>query len=74
MEKLGVGFITVHSAILTNDVKAAEVGDAWLLAVSTGVFDAASLLNAAGDNLANVTVMDGLTDVDAVLRACWLEP
>ena len=42
--------------------------------MTTGVFDAASLLNAAGDNKANVTVTDGLTDVDAVLRACGLEP
>ena len=64
----------VHVGDTQRAVSAAEFGGAKAIAVTTGVFDAASLLNAAGDNKANVTVMDGLTDVDAVLRACGLEP
>jgi len=74
LEKLGVEVVAaVHVGDTPNDVKAAEVGDAKAIAVTTGVFDADALLNAAGDK-ANVTVMDGLTDVDAVLRACGLAP
>lgn len=72
-EKLGaeVG-AAVHVGDTPNDVKAAEFGGAKAIGVTTGVFDADALLRAAGDNKANVTVMDGLTDVDAVLRACGL--
>ena len=64
----------VHVGDTPNDVKAAEFGGAKATGVTTGVFDADALLRAAGDNKANVTVMDGLTDVDAVLRACGLAP
>ena len=46
-------------------------GGAIALAVTTGVFNGEALKDAAEDK-GNVVVMDGLSDVNAVLRACGL--
>jgi hypothetical protein len=46
-------------------------GGATALAVTTGVFNGEALKDAAEDK-GNVVVMDGLSDVNAVLRACGL--
>jgi|TARA_B110001450_G_scaffold112874_1_gene106618 hypothetical protein len=48
-----------------------STGGAIALAVTTGVFNGEALKDAAEDK-GNVVVMDGLSDVNAVLRACGL--
>mmetsp|Transcript_9791 Transcript_9791/g.44586 ORF Transcript_9791/g.44586 Transcript_9791/m.44586 type:complete len:284 (-) Transcript_9791:109-960(-) len=72
IEKLGFEVSrAVHVGDTPNDVKAAEHGGAIALAVTTGVFNGEALKDAAEDE-GNVVVMDGLSDVNAVLRACGL--
>ena len=57
--------------MMTSCFSLTLTGGAIALAVTTGVFNGEALKDAAEDK-GNVVVMDGLSDVNAVLRACGL--
>ena len=67
-------FLLIHAwaiCMMTSCFSLTLTGGAIALAVTTGVFNGEALKDAAEDK-GNVVVMDGLSDVNAVLRACGL--